>query len=238
MPDERESEDQKHNTDASPIPIDQSVSPSSASDHISSNGTKPTEQNQRPTEYDFRKWSLIFTGALVVIGAIYSFFSCQQWLAMRQQATELSLDERAWVSTTNVSGKPQVGSPVKLIIAYRNTGKTPAFAVTMQAKAELFKGPINAFDFAENIRNIPKMESVPLLAPGVEWYSFETLSGSQDQIDGAATGEWNLVIFGKIAYNDVFKCPHWTTFAFHFDAKKAVYIATSKFNDADHTECP
>lgn len=237
MPDQNEGEDQKQSTDTNSKPINQSVAPSAAADHIPSDGAKPPDREKHPTEYDFRKWSLRLTGALVFIGAAYSFFSYQQWQVMNGQLAMTHLDQRAWVAVSEISGKPESGKPYKISVMVKNTGKTFAKRFTgvagFRAKQLSDPGP----DFAKDERENRDLTRIGLIPPnGVFTFDVNVKNGenlTDTDFETVTAPTMVPLVYGKITYWDIFGCEHWTTFCFR-TYKDGRFETYSAHNDADN----
>jgi hypothetical protein len=225
MPDENEGADQKQRADTNSKPIDQSVAPSPATDHIRSDSAKSSEPEKRPTDYDFRKWNLRFTGALVFIGAAYSFFSYQQWQVMNGQLAMTHLDQRAWVAPFAIEGKPEEGKPYNVSIVIKNTGKTFALETRVMAAFERHQlsDPIPDFDVEldklAKIRRVEMSNSIGLLPPNGTFTTTVELSDKRNLTKEdmlTVTDPTQIIyVFGKTTYKDIFNCEHWSKFSVH-----------------------
>jgi hypothetical protein len=146
------------------------------------------------------------------------------------------LDQRAWVATTGIHGKPEPDRPYILIIGVKNSGKTFAKKVTIRCHMRAVpKGK------EPNFNEIPTMEpqSVALLPPNGEYAS---VSGdtklSPELIDKIKAGDVVVFAFGEITYIDIFKCLHWTKFCSILDPVNWSYTVYKTHNDADENTCP
>jgi hypothetical protein len=86
-----------------------------------------------------RRWNTFLQAALVIIGAVYSFFSFQQWQAtsnsanaavdgVKQARESANIDRRAWVLADGVTtnSKANAGEPIVATLEIKNAGRTPA----------------------------------------------------------------------------------------------------------------
>jgi hypothetical protein len=79
-----------------------------------------------------------------------------------------------------------------------------------------------------------------LLAPDGEYlYSYWSDSPFTDEHQATIDSpEHQVVIFGYIAYLDIFDCPHWTTFCYYFISERGgVWATCEQHNDADNDRC-
>jgi hypothetical protein len=60
---------------------------------------------------------------------------------------------------------------------------------------------------------------------------------TQSDLDGIRHGDLTLFVHGRMTYDDMFGCAHWTSFCTRLkpDLKYASY---GKHNDADQNRCP
>jgi len=247
VPDENKGEDQKQSADTDSKPVDQAVAPSPATDHVRSESAKPTEKEQHPTEYDFRKWSLRFTGALVFIGAAYSFFSYQQWQVMNGQLAMSHLDQRAWVAPSAIEGKPEQDKPFNISITVKNTGRTFALEYKLLAGFESRDLADPSPDFDADLAKLAKdmtgeqANTFGLISPqGVFTSTIKASSDknlTKDDMLEITSPTRIMFVFGKITYKDIFNCEHWTRFSArcHPDG---TYRNFSTYNKADDNRCP
>jgi len=192
--------------------------------------------------------TLIFDGLLVFVGAVYSFFAYQQWQSMNMQIRiankALHIEQRAWVTESDISGKAQEGQVYKIAVTFKNTGKTPAkqhpglsascfrlkeiadpdpdwdTEVAKEAAGNIFtKGlipPNGAFAHNLNASHDAKMAA--------------------DDIPKISNPTLVMLVFGKIIYWDIFGCEHWSTYCYRA-YPDGTFIQYGPYNDSDENEC-
>jgi len=248
LPDEEKAKNDKQDAETNPKPVEQPpTSPSSAADHISEQRTDHTNTEKHPTEYDFRKWSLVFTFCLDVIGSVYSFFSYQQWQSMRdqiniakEQIRSTRAGERAWVGQSEISGKAQEGQAFQITVIIKNTGKSFAkrySGVTAMRTKELSEPDP---DFETILREGSDASTSGLIPPdGSAKMVLEVGNGikmTKEHIDQLSNPTNVMLVFGKLTYRDIFACDHWTVFCYRVRVD-GTFELYGKYNDADENEC-
>jgi hypothetical protein len=154
-------------------------------------------------------------------------------------------DQRAWLAVVDIQGIPEVGTIFSVNLVAQNSGKTFAKNVTMRAVVEAITEKGGEPDFSlEDSAGARKDSSVSLLAPNADYVMDIELRKrtppheiTQSDLDGIRRGDLTLFVHGKMTYDDVFGCAHWTTFCTRLkpDLKYASY---GKHNDADQNRCP
>jgi hypothetical protein len=154
-------------------------------------------------------------------------------------------DQRAWVAVVDIQGIPEVGTIFSVNLLAQNSGKTFAKNLTIRAVVELITEKGKEPDFSlEDIAAARKDSSVSLLAPNAEYVMDVELRKqtpphemTQSDLDGIRRGNLTIFIHGKMTYDDIFGCAHWTSFCTRLkpDLKYASY---GKHNDADQNRCP
>jgi hypothetical protein len=154
-------------------------------------------------------------------------------------------DKRAWVAVVDLQGIPEVGTMFSVNLVAQNSGKTFAKNLTMRAVAELISGKGNEPDFSlEDSAAARRDSSVSLLAPNADYVMDIELHKqtppheiTQSDLDGIRSGNLTIFVHGRMTYDDVFGCPHWTSFCTRLkpDLKYANY---GTHNDADQNRCP
>jgi hypothetical protein len=153
-------------------------------------------------------------------------------------------DQRAWVAAVDIQGIPEVGTIFSVNLVAQNSGKTFAKNVTMRAVVEIAqKGEEPDFSL-EDSDSARKASSISLLAPNADYVMDIELRKqtapheiTQSDLDGIRSGNLTIFVHGRITYDDVFGCGHWTSFCTRLkpDLKYASY---GKHNDADQNRCP
>jgi hypothetical protein len=154
-------------------------------------------------------------------------------------------DQRAWVAVVDIQGIPEAGTIFSVNLVAQNSGKTFAKDVAMRAVAELITEKGGEPDFSlEDSAAARKDSSVSLLAPNADYLMDIELRKqtppheiTQSDLDGIRRGDLTIFIHGKMTYDDIFGCTHWTTFCTRLkpDLKYASY---GRHNDADQNLCP
>jgi hypothetical protein len=175
-----------------------------------------------------------------------------QWCEMRKstdaatQAIQLAkesshLDQRAWVAHMEIQGTIEYGKEFEAVVRIKNTGKTFAKNLTFTIAHEaLAQGQTP--DFTEDIESVSDQhKSVILLAPGgetglpIENKAHRSLT--REELNAFTDGTATIFVHGKIVYDDVFNCRHWTKFCFYL-LPNLKFRTYNKHNDADNNECP
>ena len=61
---------------------------------------------------------------------------------------------------------------------------------------------------------------------------------TQDEVDMFKKGDVSLFVHGKMTYDDIFGCPHWTKFCYRLLPHNFHYRTHEQHNDADDSRCP
>ena len=82
-----------------------------------------------------------------------------------------------------------------------------------------------------------------VLAPNTEGTGrkIQTLGGGVLEAEHVArieNGEYVVTVFGRIKYEDIFGCAHWTTFCFRYAKENSWYAYSDYYNEADDNRCP
>jgi hypothetical protein len=114
------------------------------------------------------------------------------------------MDQRAWVAVSDIPPDFQKNKDWKVRIIFKNTGKTPAKDFVIKAIGEAV---------AKGQKPNQEERTLPgrgIIAPDGLFHSNLSVSSGYD---------WNstdLIIHGRIDYDSVFGCSHWTEFCYHF----------------------
>lgn len=243
-----------------PVTINPSTAQTcSAANQETRNGEPVAQENKRPSKHFYRKWIMVVNGILAG-AAIFGGFIYHSQLVQMQSATDATtraakaaedsitkseasahLDQRAWVAATNIDGIPKEGSEFEIKVMAKNTGKTFAKQFTMYVGLAKNLKP----DFTLK----PTDEgSIAILAPNSEYtatrlvpndFGEEHRKLTKDDVEDFTSGRAELYVFGKMSYNDVFDCPHWTTFCFFLGRDlKYANCHDKGGNEADDKPCP
>lgn len=156
-------------------------------------------------------------------------------VALARQTSRL--DQRAWVAVKHIEGTIKLGEPIKATVTISNSGKTFAKQVAINCLVQPFyMGANPAFESVlqekEAKGGIPKS----VVAPGAEMSFPFILQPVTEDLLNRLQGQTEIFAFGKITYEDVFQCAHWTTFAWKMRAD-GVFRVYDTYNDADDNEC-
>jgi len=189
------------------------------------------------TEKDF--WDHVKTGAEIigiVLLAVYTGYTIKMYCANKQSADAATraatsaensvtqardnarLEQRAWVSVSDITPESQQGQNWTISIIFKNTGRTPA-------KNFVIRG------IGEPVAKGKKTSSEEIILPGHGIIAPDGVFHSNFSADGGF--DWksvDLVIHGKIEYDTVFGSSHWTTFCYYF-------VPTSKTGKGGFAPC-
>jgi hypothetical protein len=154
-------------------------------------------------------------------------------------------DQRAWVRLVNIDGTPEVGTVLSVDLVAANTGRTFAKNLTMRAVIELVTEKEKEPDFSlEDGGAARKESSVSLLAPDANFEMEVELHKqtppheiTQSDLDRIRDGSLTMFVHGRMTYDDIFGCAHWTTFCTQLKPD-LTYTSYGKHNDADQNRCP
>jgi hypothetical protein len=165
--------------------------------------------------------------------------------SVKQVTRTARRDQRAWVAVVDIQGIPEVGAIFSVNLVAQNSGKTFAKNLTMRAVVEAIAEKEREPDFSlEDSAAARKDSSVSLLAPNADYVMDIELRKqtppheiTHGDLDGIRRGDLAIFVHGKMTYDDIFGCTHWTSFCTRLkpDLKYASY---GKHNDADQNGCP
>jgi hypothetical protein len=182
-----------------------------------------------------------FLAVITAVAVCVAIFSATKSINLTRATSHL--DQRAWVAATGVTGTTEVDKPVVTTVAIKNSGRTFAKEVCIDAlRRALPKDSEPDLNYAPSATN----KSVGLMAPDTEYSSVgigDTDVREEDFEPVRRTGEKRIFVSGIITYVDVFHCKHWTKFCWvvnpkHPDPAHWTYDAYKVGNDADSNECP
>lgn len=162
--------------------------------------------------------------------------------AQAAASEQLRLDERAWVTEVSISGEPQIDQPFAILVELRNTGKTPARH--FQGKIVSDPSPRGAEPDLAKLKAIRYTGSGILAPNSSKFLTTYPLKGSateklpkegMDEVKAST-----LYVFGRVEYDDIFDCHHWSTFCAFLDPRENYrkYSLCKQHNDADENRCP
>jgi hypothetical protein len=154
-------------------------------------------------------------------------------------------DQRAWVHLVDIQGIPEVGIIFSVDLVAENTGRTFAKNLTMRAVVELITEKEKEPNFSLEGRGAARKESsVSLLAPNFDYEMAIELRKeappheiTQSDLDAIRDGNLTIFVHGKITYDDIFGCAHWTSFCTRLKPD-LTYASYGKHNDTDQNRCP
>jgi hypothetical protein len=158
--------------------------------------TEPNDNGQeRPKRHGQLVQWLIFLAT-----AFYAVIAYDQW---QTQINAMKVDQRAWVTVSDVIPTRQKDGSSIIRVTFKNTGKTPATDFTIRAVRDPIarRGTPSAPE-----GNLP---GIGIIAPEGTYHSNMTVARDYD---------WkinDLFIHGTVGYKSVFKGTHWTRFCYH-----------------------
>jgi hypothetical protein len=178
------------------------------------------ETKNEKNDYFSSEWWLVYiTGVLSLITGFLAWFTSNLW-----KATKKSIDDsretaerqlRAYVFVAGVEITNVGTNDIQAVITIRNTGKTPAYKVTISTKARAF-----------NIQDDIVLEDTPVgsdssrfvFGPdglGQRNIPLRDIFTCSEAITTIREGGGILYIYGKILYEDAFKKNQSTQFNFN-----------------------
>jgi hypothetical protein len=153
-----------------------------------------------------------------------------------------SLDQRAWVAPVEFSmvSEPSAGHPIKTKVVIKNTGKTFAKSCFVKVFCEGHPQDEPERNPCEMIgdRDANGNGSMLTLAPNAEYIVYvESEILEETHVANLKDGKMTFYIYGRITYNDVFNCDHWTDFAVSLNYNNRNFEALSQCNYADNNRC-
>lgn len=213
----------------------------------SESAAQPTGDKSKKRCWRDKRWrhpQVIVNGALAFIAVIAAIiYFCQ----LQQMKHQLTIDQRAWVAVYAVEGFPEADKEFVVKTTIRNTGKTFAKHYKGFIRPEAFRpgqGRHPDFSVEENAPTAkPPEVSIGLLPPNGEYSGTLNVKENHekvtpDEIKAVKSGEVILLIHGRIDYDDIFGCHHWTTFCYRLNSAITAYSAYESHNDADDNPCP
>jgi hypothetical protein len=175
---------------------------------------------------------------IAVFTAVLAAAAIYQFIILDDQLDVMRKDQRAWMDVQEVGFQNEVGKPIAITMAFRNTGKTPAMNVYMVFKLEMLNiadGP--TFDYSNKhlvsevsgtfFPNTPplRLGLSPLIAgPGTDDVQGTVLT--QDVADKFKNGQIWYAAHGRVSYEDIFGGKHWMTRCF-LEYNKVINAITS-----------
>ncbi|MDQ2867364.1 MAG: hypothetical protein M3R59_02975 [Verrucomicrobiota bacterium] len=222
--------------------------PSANADDIS--GPDKTEPAKGP---DWQKRHYRVQVAAVIVGVAVAFIYGCQLIEMRKatdaatKAAEAAsdgvklakenahLEQRAWIGVDEIVNTPVVGQKCTVKVVCKNTGRTFAskvHIVTVVSVQPIWQIP----DFEAGVEFLPTASNSLVPPEGTVNGSSTTDEITEDFMNKLETGESVIFVYGKITYDDVFNCHHWTTFCSQLAGDRTIGLSYRTYlshNDAD-----
>lgn len=145
------------------------------------------------------------------------------------------LNQRAWVGPTSVDDFAiQDGKPIAIKVRITNSGKTPALHCTGVIRAKTVPAK-DKFVPTYPVGSTSEDESIEVIQPGMT-IPLETGPSppmNTTTINSFNAGTYNLYVFGKISYVDVFGTPHATHYCFVLNPDLRGLSGCNTYNDAN-----
>jgi hypothetical protein len=223
------------------------------------NATQPPRNKPKKRCWRDKRWrhpQVIVNGALAfvaVIAAIIYFCQLQQMKKATRAATNAAarakdsidqarqtahLDQRAWVAITEIAGVPTEGQPFTVTVTATNTGRT--FAKKFQMTTYTLNLPSGLEPTFESDDTDWTTGSIDVLAPNAAKRTNKNVIGTRENPDKVTADKlkyWKstttLFVAGKLIYEDIFGCQHWTTFCAYLETD-LTWVYYRNHNDADN----
>jgi hypothetical protein len=154
------------------------------------------------------------------------------------------LDQRAWVAAIDIKGTPEVGKIFTVNVTAKNSGKTFAKNFRMAVVVEPITETNEPNFSLEESAEAQKEPNVSILEPNGEYVTNTELRKerppheiTKEDLDRIRSGELKIFVHGKLTYDDIFGCAHWTTFCVRLKSDLR-YANYGTHNDADDNRCP
>jgi hypothetical protein len=193
---------------------------------------------------------LVITGLGQMAVASRTATAAQQQAGAAQDSADAierqtKVTERSWLGPTDIaySKPPQSNDPIIVVAHFKNTGKTPAKAVILADVMEALSRDQKP-DFGKEV----SFPTPSVLFPGGEFFmTFDTSGATSNgqasvphvsgpDIEALRADFLRLYVHGRIKYEDIFGCKHWTTFCYRSYAGPG-FIACEQHNDTDRNQC-
>lgn len=230
MPDQKNREQAGSQTNRGREPAEQSPVNSPPHDKKAKKRRSNSRDKYWPTPQVTRRITLIIEAGLLCVGVVYSFFTFQQWQAMREQIhiakTQIQTsenDRRAWIVPVYMKLEKAlaVDEPPEVTIQAKNSGQTLAYDAQSEGRIFTSLGEAPKKEMMPVSEHEPGRESKIIVAPDggmITTYGapFEMNQGMLDEI---RSGNVFLYSTGRITYRDAFNKIHHTTFCYWITGK-------------------
>ncbi len=229
-------------------------------------GTIETRKNANDAHSGqiYQRLTLLISTLTLIAIIVYAWLTYRQWVEMigatdaaqdsvhesrlnRQQADkslkatidEFRLDQRAWVSVSNVNATAEIGKPLQIILGFTNTGRTPAKDMRVLAVLDpISKGQKVKFAYGKD-----SYSWTGILQPNAA--DHVTLFGTRSKTTGEVTpltsdlsqqiahGDVAIYADGIVNYQDICGANHWISFCYFLNIKTSGVGVCSEHNDID-----
>jgi hypothetical protein len=147
------------------------------------------------------------------------------------------LEQRAWVGPLVINAEMVIGKPLIVAAKFKNTGRTPAINVIpagfLQPVTEGYAPDFTMKTTGPQTRTVMPPDGTIILERN------GTRGGVMTPaiFDALESGKLKIYIFGKIAYEDVFNCGHWTQYCFVFKPDTKSFLECNTHNAVDNEYC-
>ena len=176
------------------------------------------------------EWASLITNGVLATATVGALWVIYRQLKETQRTARLQ--QRAWVGVHNITGTgPIPNQPFSITIQIRNTGKTPARKV----RTSIYFQDLNAGEIPDFSNDSSTPYGVKSLAPDerddrtIDVFTPVT----QAQLDDWKFQKKVFWIAGKIFYQDIFGCEHWTTFCYEWHENLKGYTDYKIHNETD-----
>lgn len=153
-------------------------------------------------------------------------------MQIAEMQTEQRMDQRAWLSVSDITTKWKGENPDYFNITVTNKGKTPALKVTgFLANIDSLDQIKGIIDFSH--QKIKDVKNFGMIAPGEDIYIIDPIS--PEQIKKIRNGV-QFFITGQIVYRDIYGKDHWTRFCRSPSSDFTSFTTRGDQNQIDETK--
>lgn len=153
------------------------------------------------------------------------------------QATQEAMrqDQRAWMGLDSVTGKPEGDKPFDIMLALKNTGRTPARSVVIYSTYD----PV-ATGMPPEFKKIGDPIKVGFVSPNaMHFFIIHPSQGkivTKEQLPIFQT--YSFYVFGILTYEDIFRKKHWFTYCLSMEPDGSRYDYCPNHNDVGDGDPP
>jgi hypothetical protein len=177
-------------------------------------------------------WTVGLTGVLALTGIVGNYLAVK---AVRDAREATRTDQRAWVGVTEAgAGTLAPDTQLDLAVIVANSGKTPALKVVSRAGWRV-QGTTEPVDCPRMLAELTQ-EAFGVIQPGARRNVTPRLplSLTAGQVDGIRHGSMAFYLYGLLAYEDIFKEMHETSFCLRLTTTSPMNFGScDTFNTAD-----